>query len=64
VIRRARDGILETVATPKPPVPVWRWATWFSILGLAVVVFYVLLTPVWLGIRALAWLADRTSRAS
>ena len=24
--------------------------------------FYVLLTPVWLGLRALAWLADRTSR--
>ena len=64
MIRRSPHGILETVATPKPPVPAWRWATWFSILGLAVVVFYVLLTPVWLGIRALAWLADRTSRAS
>jgi len=27
-----------------------------------VVVFYVFLTPVWLSLRALAWLADRKSR--
>jgi hypothetical protein len=52
------------VPTPKPPVPAWRWAVWFSLLGAAIVVFYVLLTPVWLGLRALAWLADRTSRAA
>jgi hypothetical protein len=32
------------------------------LLGVAVVVFYVLLTPVWLGLRALAWLADRKAR--
>ena len=51
------------MAKPKPPVPAWRWATWFGVLGAAVLVFYVLLTPVWLGLRALAWLADRTSRA-
>ena len=50
--------------TPKPPVPAWRWATWFSVLGAAIVVFYVLLTPFWLGLRALAWLADRTSRTA
>jgi len=52
------------VATPRPPVPVWRWAVWFSLLGLAVFVFYVLLTPIWLGLRALAWLADRKSRTA
>jgi pyruvate,orthophosphate dikinase len=52
------------VATPKPPVPLWRWAAWFSVLGLAILVFYVLLTPIWLGLRALAWLADRTSRTA
>ena len=55
-------GILETVVTPKPPVPLWRWATWFSIMGAAIFVFYVLLTPIWLGLRALAWLADRRAR--
>jgi hypothetical protein len=60
----SRHGILETVATEKPPVPAWRWASWFALLGAAVLVFYVLLTPVWLGLRALAWLADRTSRST
>ena len=53
---------LETMPTPKPPVPLWRWATWFSIMGAAIFVFYVLLTPIWLGLRALAWLADRRAR--
>jgi hypothetical protein len=47
---------------PKPPVPAWRWALWFLTLGVAIAVFYVLLTPVWLGLRALAWLADWRSR--
>jgi hypothetical protein len=50
------------VPKPKPPVPAWRWASWFSVLGLALIVFYVLLTPVWLGLRGLAWLADRRAR--
>lgn len=47
---------------PKPPVPIWRWTTWWLILGAAVVVFYVLLTPIWMGLRALAWLADFRAR--
>ena len=28
---------------PKPPVPLWRWALWWGFIGLALVVFYVLL---------------------
>ena len=36
----------------KPPVPQWRWGLWWTILGAAVFVFYVLLTPIWLGLRA------------
>ena len=43
---------------PKPPVPLWRWATWWTALGVALVVFYVVLTPLWLGLRGLAWLAE------
>jgi hypothetical protein len=46
----------------KPPVPLWRWAVWWSILGVAVLVFYVLLTPIWLGLRAAAWAAELRSR--
>jgi hypothetical protein len=30
-------------------------------MGLAVVLFYVLLTPIWLGIRAAGWLASKRS---
>ena len=47
---------------PKPPVPLWRWALWWLTLGAAVVVFYIVLTPVWIGLRALAWLADFRAR--
>jgi hypothetical protein len=43
-------------------VPLWRWSIWWALLGAAMVVFYVLLTPLWLGIRLAAWLADRRAR--
>jgi hypothetical protein len=46
----------------KPRVPLWRWGVWWTILGAAVVVFYVLLTPIWLGLRGAAWLAEWSSR--
>ena len=39
----------------RPPVPRWRWGLWWTILGAAVFVFYVLLTPIWLGLRGAAW---------
>jgi hypothetical protein len=47
---------------PKPPVPWWRWATWWAALGLALGIFYVVLTPLWLGLRGLAWLAEFRAR--
>jgi len=50
------------MTTAKPPVPIWRWALWLATLGVAILIFYVLLTPVWLGLRALAWLADKRAR--
>ena len=46
----------------KPPVPLWRWGLWWTILGAAVLVFYVLLTPIWLGLRGAAWVAEWRSR--
>jgi hypothetical protein len=39
-------------------VPWWRWAIWWAALGFALVIFYVLLTPLWLGLRGLAWIAE------
>jgi hypothetical protein len=47
---------------PKPPVPLWRWAAWWFGLGVALIVFYVVLTPVWLGLRGLAWVAELRAR--
>jgi hypothetical protein len=47
---------------PKPSVPWWRWTIWWTILGAALVLFYVLLTPIWIGIRGLAWLAEFRAR--
>ena len=40
-------------------VPLRYWALWWSIFAAAIVVFYVLLTPVWIGIRIAGWLAAR-----
>jgi hypothetical protein len=43
--------------------PLRYWAIWWTALGAAVVLFYVLLTPIWLGLRAAAWLAELRARA-
>ena len=37
--------------------PLRYWAMWSGGLAVAVALFYVILTPVWLGLRVLAWLA-------
>jgi hypothetical protein len=49
-------------AARKGYVPVRYWVVWWSILGLAVVVFYVLLTPIWIGLRLAAWAAELRAR--
>ena len=43
---------------PKARIPLWRWALWWLILVAALGIFYVVLTPLWMGLRALAWLAE------
>jgi cytochrome c1 len=35
---------------------------WSVALGVAVVVFYVILTPIWIGLRAAAWAAEFRAR--
>ena len=47
----------------QPPVPWYYWAFWMATLGVALVVFYGLLTPIWMGIRLVAWLRERSSVA-
>ena len=47
---------------PKGRVPLWRWALWWLIFAFALLLFYVLLTPIWMGLRGLAWLAEFRAR--
>jgi hypothetical protein len=44
-------------------VPLRYWTLWFTTLGVAMIVFYVVLTPIWLGLRAAAWIAELRARA-
>ena len=47
---------------PKPRVPVWRWGVWAVALAIGITIFYVLLTPIWVGLRAAAWIAEFRAR--
>jgi hypothetical protein len=44
-------------------VPLPRLVLYWFLLLAGDVVFYVLLTPIWLGLRAAAWIAELRSRA-
>jgi hypothetical protein len=44
-------------------VPLPRLAFWWLLLIAGDLVFYVLLTPIWIGLRAAAWVAELRSRA-
>jgi len=46
----------------KGRVPIRYWALWIAILVVADFVFYVLLTPIWIGLRGVAWLAEFRAR--
>ena len=48
----------------KPKVPFYYWPVWMILLALGLFVFYVLFTPVWMGIRLLSWLAERRNMDS
>jgi hypothetical protein len=46
----------------KGPVPLRYWAAWWATIFVADFVFYVLLTPIWIGLRAAAWVAEYRAR--
>jgi hypothetical protein len=54
--------VLPRDLTEKGPVPLRYWVLWSVILVAADFVFYVLLTPIWLGIRGAAWIAGWRAR--
>jgi hypothetical protein len=43
-------------------IPFWRWALWYACLAVGMFLFYVLLTPLWLGLRWAAWVAEFRAR--
>ena len=45
-------------------MPLWRWGTWIIALGIGITLFYVLLTPIWIGLRIAGWLADLRARSA
>jgi hypothetical protein len=40
-------------------VPLRYWIIWWAALAVADLAFYVVLTPIWLGLRAAGWIAAR-----
>ena len=46
----------------KGHVPLRYWVLWVSLLVVADIFFYVVLTPFWMGLRAVAWLAEFRAR--
>jgi hypothetical protein len=56
--RKAASGMKNV----KGRVPVRYWILWWSLIVVADIVFYVLLTPVWMGLRVVAWLAEFRGR--
>ena len=48
----------------KAPVPFYYWPLWMLLLALGLFVFYVLFTPIWMGIRLVVWLAEQSPRRS
>lgn len=43
-------------------VPLRYWALWGLFISVALVLFYVILTPVWIGLRVAAWAAEFRAR--
>jgi hypothetical protein len=39
------------------------WLLWWPLLAIGMFIFYVLFTPVWIGIRLAAWVSERSPRA-
>ena len=49
-------------AREKPRVRWYWWPLWMVLLAIGLFVFYVVFTPVWIGIRLAAWLSERGGR--
>jgi hypothetical protein len=52
----------EARAARAKRIPIWRWVLWEVALVMGMLVFYVGLTPVWITLRGVAWVAEVRSR--
>ncbi len=43
----------------RKPIPIYYWPLWLSTLAVALIVFYGILTPIWMLIRLVAWVSER-----
>jgi hypothetical protein len=50
------------VKNEKGSVPLRYWTMWWALIVLADFIFYVVLTPIWIGLRVIAWLAEFRAR--
>jgi hypothetical protein len=48
----------------KAPIAWYWWLLWLLTLAGGLFVFYVLFTPVWIGIRLVSWFAERRNHAA
>ncbi|MGH3014417.1 MAG: hypothetical protein ACRDNR_04070 [Gaiellaceae bacterium] len=48
----------------KAPIPRYWWVLWLITLAGGLFVFYVLFTPVWIGIRLVSWFAERRNHVA
>jgi hypothetical protein len=51
-------------ARPRRRIPFYYWPFWMLLLAAGLFVFYVVFTPIWMGIRFISWLADRRGTQS
>lgn len=58
---RLARGVRRDMAE-KGWVPIRYWVIWSGALAIAIVLFYALLTPLWIGLRAAGWIADLRTR--
>jgi len=49
---------------PKPKVGWYWWPLWIFLLAVGLFFFYVVMTPVWIAIRLVAYISERTGGSS
>jgi hypothetical protein len=55
------DGVSASERVP-PRVGPLRWALWWFLLFISLILFYGLFSPFWFGLRAAAWTAELRAR--